>query len=276
MISVGSRSFLTRCVIWDSFRVFGDINSYDQSKNVIVYGLGQKMGVDTKTQIDELFESLDLKLPHQSFRIHYKKSSLKTDMPRPIKVTMKNSDHTNQILRAASKLQYSEEYSKVFIKPDRTEEERRLTKIAEDRSKNVIMLGLSEEAGFDTNTQIHQVLEFLGEKTQFQSIRMGVKRDSDQSKPRPVKVVLSNAAQVGTIMKAAKRLKYSKKFSEVSITLDISNRERKIQKDTLKKKQADEPDQRHFISPYTGKVVTVSRKREPSDVKLFPDEWDGL
>ena len=129
---------------------------------------------------------------------------------------------------------------------------------AEDRSRNLIVFGMKEEASEDTGEKICEMLEYLGEKPRQESVRIGVLK-SDSNTPRPVKVSLATSAHVVQILRAAKKLKNSEKFGSVFICPDRSPEERKMRHEAvmdLKRRLNDEPNKRHFIRGL--KVVTVS------------------
>ncbi len=132
---------------------------------------------------------------------------------------------------------------------------------AEDRSKNLIMFGLPEEPNEETCAAVSEVLEILGEKPRQESVRIGVKAESNKGRPRPVKISLSSSAHVIHILRAAKNLKNSEHYKEVFICPDRTVEEQKARRDLvakLKQKVKEEPDKRHFIRD--GKILTVVTK----------------
>ena len=71
-----------------------------------------------------------------------------------------------------------------------------------------------------------------------------------------VKVTLSSSLMVSQILSKARRLRNSNRYKTVFISLDRSYEERAEHKtlvDKLKKKKAEEPNKRHFISNGTVK-----------------------
>ena len=74
-------------------------------------------------------------------RVGVKKS---TDYrPRPIKFSLRNSDHVAQVLRSAKRLHTKEGYKSVEICPDRTVQERKAFKILVDQFKEKRKLELN-------------------------------------------------------------------------------------------------------------------------------------
>ena len=55
--------------------------------------------------------------------------------PRPVKFSLKNSDHVAQVLRSAERLHTKEGYRSVYICSDRTVEEKKSIKILLDQLK---------------------------------------------------------------------------------------------------------------------------------------------
>ena len=60
----------------------------------------------------------------------------------------------------------------------------------EDRSKNLLIFGLSELSGEQLGERVDSVFQALGEKPRSEAVRMG-KTSAGRGKPRPVKVTLS-------------------------------------------------------------------------------------
>ncbi len=128
---------------------------------------------------------------------------------------------------------------------------------AEDHSRNVVVFGLIEDKTKDTSQQIDELFEYLEEKPRHESVRIGIKRAT--STPRPVKVTVANSSHVFQLLRAARKLKDSDKYSNVFVCPDRTSEERKIRRaavTSLKQKMKDEPGKRHFIR--SGRVVTVA------------------
>ena len=99
----------------------------DRSRNVIIYGVEEDGDEKLNQKIGTILEEIGEKPVLKDFgRIGVKRSDLKT--PRPIKFTLSNSDHVNQVLRSARQLHSKEGYRSVYICPDRTVQERRAHK----------------------------------------------------------------------------------------------------------------------------------------------------
>ena len=99
----------------------------DRSRNVIIYGVEEEENEALKHKIETVLETIGEKPVVKDYgRVGVKKSDVKT--PRPIKFTLSNSDHVNQVLRSARQLHNKDGYRSVYICPDRTAEERRAYK----------------------------------------------------------------------------------------------------------------------------------------------------
>ena len=129
---------------------------------------------------------------------------------------------------------------------------------AEDRSKNVIVFGMKEDAKEITDEKVDELLEHLGSKPRHESVRIGVQKNVAEN-PRPIKVSLASSAHVLQLLRAARILRHSESFKDVFVCPDRTIDERKARKEVvseLKKKLVDDPTKRHYIRG--GKVVTVS------------------
>ena len=118
----------------------------------------------------------------------------------------------------------------------------------EDRSRNVVIFGLSEKKEENVEERVKEVFEVIGLKPPLQASRVG-KTSKDDSK-RPVKVSLSSASTVYTILSQARKLRQSEKFSKVFIRPDRSEEERardKLLVQELIKKREKEPGKIHYI-----------------------------
>ena len=72
----------------------------DRSKNVIIYGVEEKDNEILKEKIETVLEEIGERPPlRDCCRVGIKKTAAKT--PRPIKFSLSNSDHVNQVLRSA-------------------------------------------------------------------------------------------------------------------------------------------------------------------------------
>ena len=90
----------------------------DRSKNVIIYGVEESDSESLKEKIETVLEEIGEKPVLRDFcRVGVKKSEIKC--PRPIKFTLSNSDHVNQVLRSAKQLHIKEGSRSVYICPDK-------------------------------------------------------------------------------------------------------------------------------------------------------------
>ena len=78
--------------------------------------------------IDSVLESIGEKLRHDSVRIRVQQPTSGTDRsrPRPIQVNLSSAAYVFKVNKATRALMSTEHYSNVFIRPDRSIEERKL------------------------------------------------------------------------------------------------------------------------------------------------------
>ena len=96
------------------------IQGEDRSKNVIIFGLQERKGENIEERVEEMFQDIGLKPKLQAVRIG--KVSKETTK-RPVKVSFSSSSSVYEALCQARKLRHSEKFSKVFVRPDRSDEE---------------------------------------------------------------------------------------------------------------------------------------------------------
>ena len=128
----------------------------------------------------------------------------------------------------------------------------------EDRSKNVMVFGLSEEDNEDVTTKVNELLSAIGEKPRTDVCRVG-KKNSD-GKPRPVKVVTSSRTVAEQLLLKGKRLKLLEKYKRVFVNPDRSPEQREQRRELVKEVKRlteDDKEKRHFIR--NGKVCSVAR-----------------
>jgi hypothetical protein len=126
----------------------------------------------------------------------------------------------------------------------------------EDRSRSLIIFGLSEEKDEQLCDRVSQVFLDIGEKPRIEASRLG--RVCKTGIVRPVKVALSSASTVNQILMKAKNLKESSKYGAVFICPDRSPVQRAQHKQLvaeLKQKNNEDKTKRHFIRG--GKICSV-------------------
>ena len=89
------------------------------------------------------------------------------------------------------------------------------------------MCGLQEEPNEDICAALRGVSDFLGEKPQQESVRIGLKKELDRDRPRLVKISLSSSAHVIQILRSARNLKNSEQYKRVFICPDRTAEEQK-------------------------------------------------
>ena len=97
----------------------------DRSKNIIIYGIEENSGEMLPDKVEKVLQEMDEKpVIRDCVRVGVKRSG--SDVrPRPIKLSLSNSDHVAQVLRSAKRFHTKDGYKSVYLCPDRTVEERK-------------------------------------------------------------------------------------------------------------------------------------------------------
>ena len=132
----------------------------------------------------------------------------------------------------------------------------------EDRSKNLIIFGLTEQDGEKLDSKVIDMLSDLNEKPRVSTSRIGVKRDDkpDDSACRPVKVKLLNSTIAHQILQKARNLRNVDKYKSVYICPDRSPENRAARRALvleLKAASESQPNKKFYIKH--GKVVSVEK-----------------
>ena len=135
--------------------------------------------------------------------------------------------------------------------PDILKKAVRTAIVEEDRSKNLLVFGLTEEGG-NIEQVVSELFLELGEKPRVQAVnRLGGKRAEEASSdPRPVKVTLASATSVSQILTRTGRLKQTQRYKSVYVCPDRSPKERAARKQLvvdLKKAAVEKPHLYHCI-----------------------------
>ena len=128
----------------------------------------------------------------------------------------------------------------------------------EDRSKNVMIFGLSDEANEDTRAKVSELFDAMGEKPRIDVCRVG--KHVPGGPPRPVKVVTTSSTVADQLMQKGRRLSHLEKYKRVYVNPDRSLEQREQRRELVKevKRLTDlDKDKRHFIR--NGKVCSVAR-----------------
>ena len=94
----------------------------DRSRNVMIFGLAEADNENLHSKTLEVFEELNEKPFFKAERLGRKMEDSKS---RPVKVTMDNPVVVSELLKKSRDLKNSTDYSAVYLKPDRTVEQRR-------------------------------------------------------------------------------------------------------------------------------------------------------
>ncbi|KAL5252502.1 hypothetical protein ACHWQZ_G015322 [Mnemiopsis leidyi] len=127
---------------------------------------------------------------------------------------------------------------------------------AEDRSRNLIIFGLTEENGENLNAKVGEMFTYLEEKPLFSTpTRIG---NSSGGSVRPVKLSLASATMVSPLLAKSQRLRQSNILKSVYISPDRTKEERMVRRtlvNELREKRKDNPDLIFVIRK--GKVLSV-------------------
>ena len=105
----------------------------DRKKNLILFGLGEEDDESLKDKVSEVLLEVNQKPQlRQVVRL-----GQPTGRCRPVRVSLESSDTVHSILKESTKLKSSTVYSKVFISPDRTPEERIIIIIKQDHTLKI-------------------------------------------------------------------------------------------------------------------------------------------
>ena len=93
----------------------------DMSRNLVIFGIAKEEGEYLENKLCSVFQVMGEK-PRvvEAVRLGQRE----TNKSRPIRARFGSSESAHQILRRASTLKQSEEYSSVYISPDRTLKQR--------------------------------------------------------------------------------------------------------------------------------------------------------
>ena len=129
----------------------------------------------------------------------------------------------------------------------------------EDRSKNLMVFGLSEETGEQLDDKISAIFQEMEEKPRSSAVRVGIK-STNSAECRPVKVTLTSSTAVRQLLMKAKLLRQIQRLKAVYLSPDRSPEERSSRRQLvteLKKKKEEQVTHDHFIRG--GKVVSMAK-----------------
>ena len=101
-----------------------------RSRNVMLFGLKETAGEELTKKVDKVLKKLGFEMKHESKRVGSRKKNRRN--PRPVKVTLIDSESAKQILR---KSRESKVDGKLTIAPDRSPQERAQRKLLKKETK---------------------------------------------------------------------------------------------------------------------------------------------
>ncbi len=103
------------------------VDKEDRSRNVVIYGLEESGNEKLQEKVESVLGRIGEKpVVKDCIRVGVNKPAVK--LPRPIRFSLRNSDHVAQVLRNARRLHTEEGFRTIYICPDRTADERKAYK----------------------------------------------------------------------------------------------------------------------------------------------------
>ena len=132
--------------------------------------------------------------------------------------------------------------------PDTLKKAVRTAMVEEDRGKNLLVFGLTEEEEENIEEAVSNIFLELGEKPRVQAVnRLG---GTGAEGTRPVKVTLGSATSVNQILSRTGRLKQTEQYKKVYVSPDRSPKERADRRQLvvgLKTALVEQPTLHHYI-----------------------------
>ena len=97
------------------------VQEEDRSRNVVIFGLPEQQNENVEARVQEVFQEIGLKPTLQATRVG---KIRKDNAKRPVQVSLSSHSVVHQVLCQVKKLRHSATFSKVYVRPDRSEEER--------------------------------------------------------------------------------------------------------------------------------------------------------
>ena len=97
------------------------VQEEDRSRNVVIFGLPEQKNENVEARVQEVFQEIGLKPTLQATRVG---KIRKDNAKRPVQVSLSSHSVVHQVLCQVKKLRHSATFSKVYVRPDRSEEER--------------------------------------------------------------------------------------------------------------------------------------------------------
>ena len=122
----------------------------------------------------------------------------------------------------------------------------------DDRSRNVVVFGLTEELPEDLDNKISSLFSDIEEKPSFEAVRIG---EQSEDTNRPVKVCLRNSETVHKILQKAKNLRKSATYRTVYVQPDRSPEERAKHRTLvaeMRRRASEDPDNYYYI--FSGEI----------------------
>ena len=123
----------------------------------------------------------------------------------------------------------------------------------EDRSRNIVVFGLTDEATEDLDSKISSLFSDIEEKPSFEAVRIGEQLEETN---RPVKISLRNSETVHRILQKAKNLRKTATHKTVYVQPDRSPEERAKHRELvteMRRRAREDPDNYYYI--HSGSIL---------------------
>ena len=121
---------------------------------------------------------------------------------------------------------------RIYSQLSRSSAQKRVVKRVEDRSRNVVVFGLSEGSDSELVDSVSEIFQKIGQKpTIVEACRIGRKSKDNTVTTLPDKVKVSSSIVVDQLVANAKNLRITEKFKTVFVSPDRAPENRQIQRD---------------------------------------------
>ncbi len=102
----------------------------DRSRNLLVFGLAEQQEENVEQRVSEIFLELGEKPRVMAAnRLGGMNSDKRSKDCRPVKVTLASATSAHQILTSTGRLKKTDRYKSVYVRPDRSQQERAARKL---------------------------------------------------------------------------------------------------------------------------------------------------
>jgi hypothetical protein len=211
-----------------------------------------KLLVSTRDQLTQLHENPELVAAHKKIiDLQAELLQCKNEQLQSLQATVKTSveDTVKAEFKSYSKVLVQERLPQPAFAHETVKTIVQAVVQEEDRSRSFMVFNLPEEEKEQLCSKVGEVLQEIDEKPRLEACRLGP-RSEDNTKIRPVKVMLSNIAAVNQVLAKARMLRNSSKHNSVYISQDRTPAERQQHRllvAELRKKRDEDTSTRYYI-----------------------------